>query len=494
MAPSYGPCLPRIKGRSRPVNLEKLKGVENIYFPESRASLKNLQHVPCKFHRQGVCTAGKNCPFSHDLDLDLERAPCKYFQKGNCKFGAKCALAHVYIDDDRRVDPQTHEFPYGLNYRAMNEIKSGTSGVHNGLLQEAPRNISTPPREYNFSMDNELLIPNTLFLKENHTPVSYPLALDNNYDMTSPLKLAKSSSFHEIQLTSNFDHNKPYFSSYEPYVNSVSTKFDCPDISSLSLSGQSTMYSPLQDKNTTFSPLLNNSKSIFSDDSFSLKSERSLKVENYSTHSIFPKKYPENNNLHDTSFNFSVKDNWSGPWRNSSTLQSNGKTSPKSLFNDKPRPPISQKSYTFNESQFQKIDEHETTSNINFLSNPSSFGTSPSSRFSTFFSKYNDYSDNTTLKFSPGSALYHDHIQPYHNDFNYYQTNEPRIPNVLPNSSNNTVFHSKDVSTIPEQESSENLNKNSSPVNTNDIIKPSIATIDDEIQFDMDEEISQNIS
>ncbi|EMR08380.1 hypothetical protein PNEG_03220 [Pneumocystis murina B123] len=377
----------------------------------------------------------------------------------------------------------------------MNEIQSNTSGVYNGLLQETLQNVSTPHKEYNFFMDHELSIPHTLFLKENHTPVSYPLTLDNNSDLVSPsLKLAKSASLHEIQLPSNFDHNKSYFSSYEPYVNSVSTKFDCPDISSLSLSGQSTIYSPLQDRNTTFSPLLNNSKSIFSDDSFSLKSERSLKAENYSTQSIFTKKYPENNNLHDTSFNFSVKDNWSGPWKNSTTLQSNSKTSPKSLFNDKLRLPVSQKSYTFNESQSQKTDEHETTSNINFLSNPSSFGTSPSSRFCTFFSKYNDYSDNLTLKCSPGSVLYHDHIQPYHNDYNYCQTNELQIPSVLLNSAKNNVFHSKDISIIPEQKSLENLNKNSSLLSTNDIIKRSVATIDDEIQFDMDEEISQNIS
>ncbi|KTW27721.1 hypothetical protein T552_02161 [Pneumocystis carinii B80] len=495
MAPSYAPGLSKIKGRSRMMNMEKVKGLGNVYLAEGRGSLKNLQHVPCKFHKQGVCTAGKNCPFSHDLDMDLVRTPCKYFQKGNCKFGAKCALAHVYIEDEKCIDVQTHGFPYGLNYGIMNEMKSGTSGGHNGNIQETFQNTSTPLREYNFSMDCEFSIPNTIFLKENHAPVSYPLTLENNSDMISPsLKLAKSASLREIQLSSNFDHNKAYFPSYEPSTNNVSTKFDCPDVSSLSLSGQSTIYSPLQERNTTFSPLLNNSKSIFSDDSFSLKSERSLKAENYSTQSIFSKKYPENNNLHDTSFNFSIKDNWSDTWKNSKTLQSNDKTSPKSSLNDKLRLSVPQKSYTFNESQFQKTNEHEAISNINFLSNPSSFGTSPSSRFCTFFSKYNDYSDNMTLKCSSGPALYHDHIQPYYNDFNYSQTNELQIPNLLLNSAENNVFHSRDISLIPQQKSLENFNKNSSLLNANDIIKRSIATIDDEIQFNMDEEISENIS
>ncbi|EEB08059.1 zf-CCCH type zinc finger protein [Schizosaccharomyces japonicus yFS275] len=56
------------------------------------SGMKNLHHVPCKFFRQGACTAGNNCPFSHSLDN--ERSPCKYFLKGNCKFGSKCALSH----------------------------------------------------------------------------------------------------------------------------------------------------------------------------------------------------------------------------------------------------------------------------------------------------------------------------------------------------------------------------------------------------------------
>ncbi|KAI8145616.1 hypothetical protein BJV82DRAFT_511506, partial [Fennellomyces sp. T-0311] len=55
----------------------------------------NLSHVPCKFFKQGICTAGANCVFSHSQDLTSESAVCKYFLKGNCKFGAKCALLHT---------------------------------------------------------------------------------------------------------------------------------------------------------------------------------------------------------------------------------------------------------------------------------------------------------------------------------------------------------------------------------------------------------------
>lgn len=36
---------------------------------------KDLSHVPCKFYRANSCTAGKACPFSHDLTANTVRAP-----------------------------------------------------------------------------------------------------------------------------------------------------------------------------------------------------------------------------------------------------------------------------------------------------------------------------------------------------------------------------------------------------------------------------------
>ncbi|KAI9018069.1 hypothetical protein CLU79DRAFT_837279 [Phycomyces nitens] len=55
----------------------------------------NLSHVPCKFFKQGTCTAGANCIFSHNADPASGSSVCKYFIKGNCKFGTKCALLHT---------------------------------------------------------------------------------------------------------------------------------------------------------------------------------------------------------------------------------------------------------------------------------------------------------------------------------------------------------------------------------------------------------------
>lgn len=78
---------------------------------------KNLSHVPCKFYKQGICQAGKSCPFSHDFDgsTSADKLPCKYFQKGNCKFGLKCALAH-YLPDGTRVNNKG-----SLSYRRHND-------------------------------------------------------------------------------------------------------------------------------------------------------------------------------------------------------------------------------------------------------------------------------------------------------------------------------------------------------------------------------------
>ncbi|KAI7902594.1 uncharacterized protein BX663DRAFT_509778 [Cokeromyces recurvatus] len=69
--------------------------------PNNMIKLSNLSHVPCKFYKQGTCTAGTNCTFSHNSDLSSEAAVCKYFIKGNCKFGTKCALLHTMSSYNR---------------------------------------------------------------------------------------------------------------------------------------------------------------------------------------------------------------------------------------------------------------------------------------------------------------------------------------------------------------------------------------------------------
>lgn len=87
----------------------------------------NLSHVPCKFWKQGTCTAGANCIFSHNLDAASETSVCKYFLKGNCKFGTKCALLHT-------LSPQAPDGRKLLNSRSNAAALSrslGTSSQQN---------------------------------------------------------------------------------------------------------------------------------------------------------------------------------------------------------------------------------------------------------------------------------------------------------------------------------------------------------------------------
>ncbi|OMJ28416.1 hypothetical protein AYI69_g2112 [Smittium culicis] len=55
----------------------------------------STKHIPCKFYKNGNCTAGDSCSFLHDLSAFSEKPVCKYFAKGSCKYGNKCALLHT---------------------------------------------------------------------------------------------------------------------------------------------------------------------------------------------------------------------------------------------------------------------------------------------------------------------------------------------------------------------------------------------------------------
>ncbi|KAL9543573.1 hypothetical protein MBANPS3_008050 [Mucor bainieri] len=95
----------------------------------------NLSHVPCKFYKQGTCTAGANCTFSHSSDLSSESAVCKYFVKGNCKFGTKCALLHTMS-------------PYGTSATSTGGNGNGGGGSGSGSSNSSNNKrmmASTPP-------------------------------------------------------------------------------------------------------------------------------------------------------------------------------------------------------------------------------------------------------------------------------------------------------------------------------------------------------------
>lgn len=88
-----------------------------------------MSHVPCKFYKQGTCTAGANCTFSHSSDLSSESAVCKYFVKGNCKFGTKCALLHT-------MSPYGNMKPPSLSFTGRRKTTTDNSIDHRSFLND----------------------------------------------------------------------------------------------------------------------------------------------------------------------------------------------------------------------------------------------------------------------------------------------------------------------------------------------------------------------
>ncbi|KAF8537098.1 hypothetical protein BDD12DRAFT_918158 [Trichophaea hybrida] len=131
--------VPPKQGHAQPPGIPMGPGVPPFDGSRSPPGSKNLNHVPCKFFRQGACQAGKACPFSHSTDPSNEAAPCKYFSKGNCKFGAKCALAHI-LPDGRRVNrPALNGLQFG---RMDTGYTNHRSALHNSLMQANTGNVS----------------------------------------------------------------------------------------------------------------------------------------------------------------------------------------------------------------------------------------------------------------------------------------------------------------------------------------------------------------
>ncbi|KAG0634786.1 hypothetical protein HOY80DRAFT_894280 [Tuber brumale] len=201
-------------------------------FDASRSppSSKNLNHVPCKFFRQGTCQAGKACPFSHSMDPTSDQAPCKYFSKGNCKFGVKCALAHI-LPDGRRINRPT----YNSNSLQFGRVDTGLtnqrSALHNSLLQANMLPHNTP----NHSFGGQDDFPGLASHSGGPDPNLAASILDSRYgsprdDGTLPMSPLASSQRTlgplDATLPASFDmHEYSKFARFGPYASSVPSKF-----------------------------------------------------------------------------------------------------------------------------------------------------------------------------------------------------------------------------------------------------------------------------
>ena len=64
----------------------------------------------CRYFRQGKCTKGESCEFSHDLSHP-DSFICPYFLLGFCKYGSRCQYDHKYPQVSQPCEPPPGKWP-----------------------------------------------------------------------------------------------------------------------------------------------------------------------------------------------------------------------------------------------------------------------------------------------------------------------------------------------------------------------------------------------
>lgn len=66
----------------------------------------------CKYFKEGYCSKGKYCEYSHDVNSSSSVIPCRYFaSSGSCPFGKTCTFSHKKkseYDNKKIVSSQTN--------------------------------------------------------------------------------------------------------------------------------------------------------------------------------------------------------------------------------------------------------------------------------------------------------------------------------------------------------------------------------------------------
>lgn len=167
---------------------EKKKIIMEHLLITKRNTTKNYQHVPCKFFKQGNCSAGDHCLFSHSIDLlQANNRPCKYYKLGNCKFGNKCANAHIDPDQNTTIinnsnNNCTNQPFYNDNQNILplpnsNNLLNNNNYNYSNYHNNANYNELNVPRIHNLSNLNNLT---------NLTPPQSSDQNDFNYSTTTP--------------------------------------------------------------------------------------------------------------------------------------------------------------------------------------------------------------------------------------------------------------------------------------------------------------------
>ena len=79
-----------------------------------------------RFFVNGMCRAGNNCPYGHDMNLSNKGTiACKFYATGTCAFGDKCRFSHG--DPVNSVTNSMNQLALSPNSAALNPNASAWS-------------------------------------------------------------------------------------------------------------------------------------------------------------------------------------------------------------------------------------------------------------------------------------------------------------------------------------------------------------------------------
>lgn len=186
---------------STPLNISSArqgKKSKSVSEPSSKSppGSSKVQHVPCKFFKNGACTAGKNCVFSHSKEIQPSDTVCKYYVKGNCKFGNKCALQH-----GNEKKPSSRN-----NIKPRSQTSQSSERVRQALEQRSLINFSEELDFLSRSFSRTNL--------EHGYPTSFGSSPNNLNYYTPQLKTSQLSNIFASPNQNNFSSSLP---SQQPY-------------------------------------------------------------------------------------------------------------------------------------------------------------------------------------------------------------------------------------------------------------------------------------
>jgi len=93
--------------------------------PPSHSSKPWQKQVLCRFFVNGMCRAGENCPYGHDMSLSNKGTiACKFYATGTCAHGDKCRFSHGDPITNPSTPSSTNSVTSSMNKMTLNPSAS----------------------------------------------------------------------------------------------------------------------------------------------------------------------------------------------------------------------------------------------------------------------------------------------------------------------------------------------------------------------------------